>query len=313
MARCTICMISYIDQRRAPTVQHEVLLNKAQELFRDGLATSSRNTYAAGQARYINFCKSARVPATPATEYTLTLFVAHLATANISQGTIKVYLSAIRHMHVSKGLHNQFNQQLTPRIQLILRGIKKHQASTHSPRIRLPITIQILHSIRRLLSQKPRSHANTMLWAACSLAFFGFLRVSEFTILQEGLYDSSCHLSLQDIAIDSRDTPRLLQVVLKQSKMDPFRQGVTLYVGATDCTICPIKAVLSYLAIRGGHTGPLFITQSGKGLTRHMFTTELDSLLAKLNLNKQITTPTAFASGQQPQPCKQRYQKLTYR
>ena len=56
--------------------------------------------------------------------------------------------------------------------------------------------------------------------------------------------------SLQDIAIDNRDNPRLLQVILKQSKANPFRKGVKLYIGATDSTICPVKAILSYLAIR---------------------------------------------------------------
>ena len=278
-------------------MHHSVLLNKADKFLRDGLAASSRTTYAAGQGRYIHFCNTAKVPATPATEYTLILFITHLASTNISYATIKVYLSAIRHMHVYRGWHNHFNQQLTPRLQLILRGIRKHQSSTHVPRVRLPITVQILHSIRRLLSQKPKSYATTMLWAACSLAFFAFLRVSEFTIPQEGLYDPSCHLSLQDIAVDIRDTPRLMQVDLKQSKTDPFRQGVTLYLGATDSTICPIKAVLSYLAIRGGHAGPLFLSQSGKGLTRHMFTTELDSLLAELNLNKHHYNSHSFRIG----------------
>ena len=188
------------------TIDYKGLLNKAQDLFRDGLAVSSRNTYAASQGKYTNFCKSARVPAIPTTEYTLILFVTHLATSNISQATIKVYLSAIRNMHVSKGLHDEFTQQLTPRLQLIFRGIKKCQAATHPPRIGLPITIQILHGIHRLLSQKP-SHTNTMLWAACCLAFFGFLCVSEFTIPNERSYDSSCHLSLQDVAIDSRENP----------------------------------------------------------------------------------------------------------
>ena len=54
-----------------------------------------------------------RVPAIPPTEYTLILFMTHLATSNISYATIKVYLSAVRNMHVSKELH-EFTQQLTP-------------------------------------------------------------------------------------------------------------------------------------------------------------------------------------------------------
>ena len=200
-------------------------------------------------------------------------------------------------MHVSKGLHDKFNQQLTPQLQLILRGIKKHQAFTHQPRTHLPITIQILHSMRRLLSKKPPSYGNTMLWATCCLAFFGFLCVSEFTVPHEGSYDSSCHLSLQDIAIDNRDNPRLLQVILKQSKTDPFRKGVTIYIGATDSTICPVKTILSYLAIRGSQIGLLFVTQKGKSLTSHMFSKALDSLLAELNLDKHHFNTHSFRIG----------------
>jgi len=51
----------------------------------------------------------------PTSECTLTLFMTHLATHNISLATLKVYLSAVRHMHLCKGLHNHFNEQYIPR------------------------------------------------------------------------------------------------------------------------------------------------------------------------------------------------------
>ena len=186
------------------------LLNKAKKLQYHGLAKSSRNIYAAGRRRKVNFCKVARIQPIPTSECTLTLFISHLASSNISQGTIKVYLSAVRHMHVCKGLHNHFIRQITPRLHLILRGIKKRQAGIHSEKTRLPITIQMLYNIKTLLSKKPSSYYNTTLWAMCCLAFFGFLRVSEFTIPTEGSYDPSRHLSLNDIAVDNRKKPRLL-------------------------------------------------------------------------------------------------------
>ena len=130
-----------------------------------------------------------------------------------------------------------------------------------------------------------------MLWAACCLAFFGFLRVSEFTIPSTAAYDPTCHLSLKDIAVDNRDNPHLLQVAIKQSKTDPFRRGVNIYLGATDCAICPVKAILAYLAMRSDQAGPLFITQKGRGLTCQVFSSALDSLLSKLKLDcKQYNT-----------------------
>ena len=229
----------------------------------------------------------ARIHPIPTSECTLTLFISHLATSNISQGTIKVYLSAVRHMHVCKGLHNHFNRQITPRLHLILRGIKKRQAGTHSGKTRLPITIQMLYNIKALLSKKPPSYYNTTLWAMCCLAFFGFLRVSEFTIPTEGSYDPSRHLSLKDIAVDNRKKPRLLQLSLKESKTDPFRQGAKVHMGATDSLVCPIKAMISYLGKRSEQPGPLFITEEGNGWTGAMFRAGLQSLMVSIKLDKR--------------------------
>ena len=133
-----------------------------------------------------------------------------------------MYLSAIRHMHVIAGLHKSFSEQLTPRLQLVMRGIKKSQALASPQRIRLPITLQIMQSIKQVLSNQPHSYRNIMLWAACCLEFFGFLPVSEFTVPSHTDYDPSLHLSLQDVSIDNRDNPHVLRITIKQSKTDPF-------------------------------------------------------------------------------------------
>ena len=69
----------------------------------------------------------------------------------------------------------------------------------------------------------------------------------------------------------------MLQVTIKQSKTDPFRKGAQLYIGATDRRIYPVKAMLAYLAMRGGQAGPLFITKQGRGFTRQMFSSALDA------------------------------------
>ena len=118
------------------------------------------------------------------------------------------------------------------------------------------------------------------------LAFFGFLRVSEFTLPIESSYESSHHLSLSDIAVDNRKTPRLPQLSLKESKTDPFKQSVKVYLGATDTPVCPIKAILSYLSRRGKKPGPLFITKRGTHWTGTMFCVGLKSLMSDLKLNK---------------------------
>ena len=92
----------------------------------------------------------------------------------------------------------------------------------------LSITLQIMFSIKDSLSRQPRSQFNIMLWVACCLTFFGFLRVTEFTVLSQDTYNSDTHLSL---ALDKRVNSHFIAVYIKRSKTNPFWKGVTLYLG----------------------------------------------------------------------------------
>ena len=288
-----------LNRSRCPPVSLNLvdLQLKAQHFLNNGLAANTRNTYSIGQQRFTIFCQAIQANTLPASEATLSLFITHLATEHISYKTIKVYLSAVRHMHVAAGMFPQFSQQLTPRLQLTLKGIQRSQATSHPPRQRLPVTLQLLQNIYRHLSQQPHHYNNILTWAACCLAFFGFLRVSEFTVPSDTQYDKDCHLSVDDISLDSRDKPQLIRVTLKQSKTDPFRRGVDLYLGATGATTCPVKAILPYLALHGHHKGPLFILEDGKYLTRQRLNFLLNTLLTTLNIDSSKYNTHSFRIG----------------
>jgi hypothetical protein len=47
----------------------------------------------------------------------------------------------------------------------------------------------------------------SLLWAACCLAYFGFLRSSEFTVPNGATFSQALHLSVHDIAADQRVAP----------------------------------------------------------------------------------------------------------
>lgn len=130
--------------------------------------------------------------------------------------------------------------------------------------------------------------SNIMMWKTCCTAFFSFLKSSEFTVQSQEHYDPTVHLSLADVVVDCRSYPQMIQLRIKQSKTHPFRQGINLYLGKTGKGICPIKALLPYLALRGDHPGPLFLLQDGRTLTRQIFATALDNLLKELHLNLGI-------------------------
>jgi len=136
-----------------------------------------------------------------------------------------------------------------------------------------------------------------MLWAACCTAFFGFLRVGEMTVPNVEEYDNTVHLSVGDVALDSRSNPTIVWLLIKQSKTDPFRMGAKLCLGRTESAICPVKAILPYLAVRGGTPGPLFIFEDGTPLTRDSFKTLLSTTLRVAGLDDAHYNTHSFRIG----------------
>ncbi len=225
------------------------------------------------------------------------MFAGHLAREGLSHQSIKVYLSAVRNLHVTAGLHKEWASALTPRLEMVLKGIKKEKAKTNPPRTRLPITLEIMTKIRGILIQTPDDQDSILLWASCCLAFFGFLRCSEFTVPSQSDFDPSTHLTPNDIAVDDISFPSVLHVTIKQSKTDIFRQGVTLSLARTDKEVCPVSAMLPYLALRKNHHGPLFIHKDKSFLTRALFTSLLRTTLKRAGMDESKYATHSFRSG----------------
>ena len=87
----------------------------------------------------------------------------------------------------------------------------------------------------------------------------------------ERCFDLQVHLCYEDIKVDDKRNPTYLQVSIKASKTDPYRQGVKLYIGATNVELCPVTAVISFKVARDNSSGPLFRRQDGKYMTGDFF------------------------------------------
>ncbi len=136
-----------------------------------------------------------------------------------------------------------------------------------------------------------------MLWAACLLCFFGFLRSGEITIPDASSYDPSAHLNYSDIAVDNPLAPSIIQIRLKASKTDPFRQGVHIHIGKTSNQLCPVSAVLNYLTIRGSNPGLLFHFQDLTPLTKSKFTAKFRNILTQAGLDSSLYAGHSFRIG----------------
>ena len=110
---------------------HSDLEARCLSFMYQGLAASTRRTYSCAQQKFINFCvmighvSSSGSPC-PATEWTLCLFATFLADS-LRHSSIKVYLSAVRSLHVDKGFPDPLENCL--RLQRVVRGIKRSQGS----------------------------------------------------------------------------------------------------------------------------------------------------------------------------------------
>lgn len=193
---------------------------------------------------------------------------------SIRHPSIKVYLSAVRSLHIEQGMPDPLLNCL--QLQRVLKGIKRVQGANISA-TRLPVSPEVLSIVRAGLNLS--SFDDCMLWAACTLAYFGFLRSAEFTVPSLAAFDPAVHLSAQDITVDSTEAPTCLQVHVKASKTDPFRQGCHVYIGVGSPSLCAVRSVLCYLARRGNTSGPIFILSNGQPLTRQLVTDRLRAIL----------------------------------
>ena len=113
--------------------------------FSSGLASSTTKVYSAALNRYYKFCNLYSLSATPASEQLLCRFVSYLALDHVSANSLRVYLSAVRQLHLQCHLPPPVIAAM-PRLQQVLRGIKISQAKSPNagtaatPRSRLPIT-----------------------------------------------------------------------------------------------------------------------------------------------------------------------------
>ena len=204
----------------------------------------------------MSFCISKNISPLPLNESHLCRYMASLAEEGLTHQTLKCYLSAARHLQIMAGHGDPFVHQM-PVLEYVLRGIKSDQAKKQPQpkRSRLPITPPILRRLRRVWDSDSQNWDNVMIWAACCTCFFGFLRSGEITVASSDSYDPGAHLSVGDVTLDDRSNPTFAQVNIKASKTDPFRKGVSIYLGRTGSDLCPVAALAAYLALRGGNSG----------------------------------------------------------
>ena len=263
-----------------------------QGLIADSLAPSLRKAYTSAQGTYGRFCHAVGEPMFPASEQLLLLFVADLS-QRVVHGTIRSYLATVRHAHLERGLQDPLEGK--GRLELALKGVRRQRPRARDTR--LPITTPILISIGQSLVKNACEYDQLLIWAACYLSFFGFMRSGELTVPEGTIFDPARHLTPKDIMVDDRVNPTMLKIRLKTSKTDQTREGINLFVGRTWNSLCPVVAMLRYLSARGMDDGPLFHERNGTPLPRRNFVAYIKLAVQQAGMNPAYYSGHSFRIG----------------
>ena len=110
-----------------------------------------------------------------------------------------------------------------------------------------------------------------LMWVATCIGNFGFMRAFEFTAI-----DSAPPIILMsEVAINSRSAPTAIRLRLHKSKTDPLGRGIKIFLGLFGTEVCPVAALLQYLAVRRLRDGHLFVWEDGRPLSRCTFVNHL--------------------------------------
>lgn len=248
--------------------------------------------------RFHKFCTQYNVSDPfPVTEHLLCCYSAYLAEEGLAPQSIKSYLAAVRSTQLSLGLPDPREQSSLPILKRVQAGISRLRASQgRPPKVRLPITAHLLQQIKATLHNTAHRE-RLVLWAVCCTAFFGFFRLGELLLGSASAFNPRLHLAWGDVAVDDPQDPKIIRLYLKQSKTDQIGQGAHIVLGRTGRDLCPVTAIMGYIAGRGPQPGPFFLTLDGHPLTKPTFVAEIRKILGTLGFAQHQYAGHSFRIG----------------
>ena len=229
-----------------------------------------------------------------------------LSVREVKASTAESYLSALRQIHLIKGL---VVPALRPDIvKTILTGAKHvdtiRDRLQNKPK-RIPVTVDMLKMIKLELGEMkiPRSQKR-LFWAVCTLNFFGGFRVHETLSRAEGYFDPCFTLLRRDIRIKEikvgKETEKIIQVRIKSPKEDRTGKEILVDVYESGGILCPVRAYEKWRATNppADKNKPAFRDKKGTLLTGRRLNQMLKKCLEKhIHYTGGSVSSHSFRSG----------------
>ena len=203
-------------------------------LIYQALAPSTRKVYSTHVQKFRMFCKhiGSQLPKGYSDE-SVELWLTHLKNEGAAYSTIRSHLSAVKQYCLQKEIPSRMD---SPRVILVLKGIRRNQEK--SSKIKEVVK---LSDLRRLILASKKlfgdGFKHRQFAAMASLAFFAFLRPSEYCV------SSAAHeLKWEDVKVGSK--LQSLKITLPSYKHSKGA-GMVL-VKAQGTLSCPVSCFLAY-------------------------------------------------------------------
>ena len=232
----------------------------------------------------------------PPNRYMLLYFISYLAySRRMTYNGIKPYIYDVRHWCMTTGFPDPtcYHGRTWHKYRSLVTGVKR--ATTQRKRVRKPLRIIHVRKIITSLRQHSLAMEDQLAFkAALLVAFFGFLRCSEYTRTQT---NAECFLRRKDIKIyPTYKKKGVLRLRLRKTKTDQFAAStVTIFGNGKD--ICPVKSIQEYFTyVDVAPQEPLFWF-SNRPLTNKKFNSLLKRIFKKLGLNEKLYSSHSLRSG----------------
>lgn len=262
---------------------------ETSRLLSASIAKSTMSTYTRGVRDFVGFRARLGIESLwPAPASHIINYIAQLSIEGKAPATIELQVASLAYVH-------KINNWDDPTDNFIIRklkeGCRRLNRRTDSRR---PITRDILRQLSFLLPNLCSSSYEVALFrASFSLAFFGFLRIGEFTApSKKG--DIRGVLALDDVIMRQGG----LDLNIRSSKTDQRGVGTMLRIeGTGDSSVCPVMALTKFLRMRSTVKGPLFVHFGGSPLTRYQFNAMLRKGIGLLGLPQGEFSSHSFRIG----------------
>jgi hypothetical protein len=197
---------------------------------------------------------------------------------NLLPGTVKSYLSSLATVHKLRLLSAENFDVIL--VKAALKGAQNIHKMSSDPRPkRVVMTVQLLKILgHEIAASAWGEDSKRVVWTACTVAFFGTLRLGEILHSSETIFDPKTCLMW--------DCVRFLEggsilIHLRCPKSDSEEGDFIDIFPFPGC--CPVEALTGLAQNKPGHAGnsPVFQFESGKLLTVQKFTNIVRTLLSK--------------------------------